>query len=211
MPDIIIIMKKFHFTPGTRGLIILAHPDDETIWLGGTIMMNPKIDWTVLCLSRSQDPDRRPKFTRVAHKLGFKFFHENLDDMERMSFLRHIASAKQLIKKNIGSTEFDFVITHGVNGEYGHRDHKSIHEAVRDLAERGILKTKAVLYLHMKRPKKRVPLLIPRAKSDMIINLPRKIYEAKKDVMSNIYGFDRNGIDASYCTALEAFAIKYYN
>lgn len=174
-------------------------------------MMNPKINWTILCLSRSQDPDRGPKFARVAHKLGLKYFHENLDDMERMSFLKHVASAKQLIKANIGSTEFDFVVTHGANGEYGHRDHKSIHEAVRDLAQRGVLKTKTVLYLHLKRPKKRVPLLIPRSKADMTIEVPKKIYEAKKDIMSDIYGFDRNGIDASYCTALEAFVIKYYN
>lgn len=194
-----------------RGLIIIAHPDDEIIWLGGVIMLNPKIEWTVLCLARSQDPDRGPKFIRVAEKLNFKYFHENLDDLGHISFLKHCEDSKKLIKKHIASAKFDFIITHGENGEYGHRDHKSIHEAVRDLAERGKLMADVFLYLHMWRPKRRIPLLIPRTKADLIIKLPPRIYEAKKDIMEKIYGYARTGIDASYCTKVEAFKIKRYN
>lgn len=201
----------FKFAPGMRGLIIIAHPDDETIWLGGVIMMNPAIDWTVLCLARSEDPDRGPKFARVATKLNFRFFHENLDDLGQISFLKHVEDTKKFIKKHIGSTEFDFVITHGKNGEYGHRDHKSIHEAVKDLTQRGLLKTKQILYLHMKQPRKRTPLLIPRLHPDLIVKLPVKIYEAKKDIMEKTYGYSRLGIDTSYCTKVEAFTIKSYN
>lgn len=193
-----------------KGLIIIAHPDDETIWLGGVLMMNPKIDWTVLCLARSEDPDRGPKFIRVAEKLGFKYFHENLDDLGEISFIKHCEDTKKIIRKHIGSAVFDFVITHGQNGEYGHRDHKSIHEAVKDLAQRSILKADYILFLHMWQPKRRTPLLIPRINPDLAINVPAKILEAKKDIMEKIYGYNRDGIDTSYCTKVEAFKIKSY-
>jgi LmbE family N-acetylglucosaminyl deacetylase len=203
-------MTNFEFKAGMKGLIIIAHPDDETIWLGGVIMMNPEIDWTVLCLARSDDPDRGPKFARVAAQLNFKYFHENLDDLGRISFLKHVEDTKRIIKKHIGATEFDFIITHGENGEYGHRDHKSIHEAVRDLAERGKLKAETILYLHMRQPRKRTPLLVPRVRPDLLIDIPARIYEAKKDIMEKIYGYSRDGIDTSYCTKVEAFKIKSY-
>lgn len=204
-------MYQFKFTSRQKALVIIAHPDDETIWLSGTIMLHPEIDWTVLCLSRSGDTDRAPKFARVAERLNFTYFHEDLDDLERYPFLKHVRLAKNLIKKNIGKTAFDFVITHGANGEYGHRDHKSIHEAVADLAARGLLKTDYILYLHYKKPKRKIPLLIPREHPDLIVNLPEKIYLAKKLIMSDIYGFAPDGIDANYCTKVEAFKIKSYN
>lgn len=193
-----------------KGLIIIAHPDDETIWLGGVLIMNPNIDWTVLCLARSEDPDRGPKFARVAAKLNFKYFHENLDDLGEISYIRHCEDTKKIIKKHIGAAEFDFVITHGQNGEYGHRDHKSIHEAVKDLAQRGILKARHILFLHMWQPKRRTPLLVPRVNPDLVISVPAKILEAKKDIMEKIYGYSRDGIDTSYCTKVEAFKIKSY-
>lgn len=204
-------MNNFDFKRQHTGLIIIAHPDDETIWLSGVIMLNPKINWTVLCLSRAADADRAPKFARVAKKLNFKFFQENLDDLETLPFQKHVKLAKELIRKNIGKTEFDFIITHGTNGEYGHRDHKSIHEAVADLAARGVLKTKTVLFLHYKKPKKRIPLLVPRNRPDLIVELPKEIYQEKINLMSNIYGFAPNGIDTSYCTKVEAFKIRRYN
>jgi LmbE family N-acetylglucosaminyl deacetylase len=203
-------MTNFKFKAGMKGLIIIAHPDDETIWLGGVLIMNPNIDWTVLCLARSEDPDRGPKFARVAAKLNFKYFHENLDDLGEISYIRHCEDTKKIIKKHIGAAEFDFVITHGQNGEYGHRDHKSIHEAVKDLAQRGILKARHILFLHMWQPKRRTPLLVPRVNPDLVISVPAKILEAKKDIMEKIYGYSRDGIDTSYCTKVEAFKIKSY-
>ena len=205
------MMKQFKLSQQKTGLVVIAHPDDETIWLAGLILLSPKINWTVLCLSRSGDADRAPKFKQVAKKLNFKYYHEDLDDMEKFSFQKHVHLAKNLITKNIGTASFDFIITHGSNGEYGHRDHKSIHEAVCDLLIHSKLNIPTALFLHYKKPHKKIPLLIPRSKADLIIKLPSKIFKTKIDIMSKIYGFDSNGIDASYCTRVEAFKIKRYN
>ena len=32
-------------------VVIVAHPDDETLWAGGTILMNPDNDWTKTTLT----------------------------------------------------------------------------------------------------------------------------------------------------------------
>jgi LmbE family N-acetylglucosaminyl deacetylase len=203
-------MNNFELKPGLRGLVIVAHPDDETIWLSGTVMLNPKIDWTILCLCRASDPDRAPKYFRILKALGAKGSIEDLDDLDRWPFQKHVQECKRQIKKHTTGLEFDFVITHGTNGEYGHRDHKSVHEAVYDLCQRGILKTSALLLLNYKKPNKKIPLLIPRTGSDMLIELPKKIYERKKQLMHEIYGFAIDGIDASYCTQVEAFKIRRF-
>ena len=53
--------------------VIVAHPDDETLWTGGAILMHPEINWTVITLCRLSDPDRSPKFPGQMH-LNFKGF-----------------------------------------------------------------------------------------------------------------------------------------
>jgi LmbE family N-acetylglucosaminyl deacetylase len=30
--------------------VIVAHPDDETLWAGGTILEHPSNDWFIVCL-----------------------------------------------------------------------------------------------------------------------------------------------------------------
>ena len=48
-----------------EALCIVAHPDDETIWVGGTILKNKDFNWTILSLCRKNDLGRAPKFRKV--------------------------------------------------------------------------------------------------------------------------------------------------
>ena len=65
---------------GKRAVVIVAHPDDETLWAGGTILLNRKYRWTVVTLCRRSDPDRAPKFFRVLARLGAEGKMGDLDD-----------------------------------------------------------------------------------------------------------------------------------
>ena len=40
--------------------LIVAHPDDETLWAGGTILSHPAWDCFIVCLCRGSDPERAP-------------------------------------------------------------------------------------------------------------------------------------------------------
>ena len=50
--------------------IIVAHPDDETLWAGGTMLSNPEWQYFVACLCRKTDPNRAPKFEKALDVLG---------------------------------------------------------------------------------------------------------------------------------------------
>jgi LmbE family N-acetylglucosaminyl deacetylase len=52
--------------------VIVAHPDDETLWAGGTILSHPSWHWFIVCLCRGSDKDRAPRFLRTMQVLGLR-------------------------------------------------------------------------------------------------------------------------------------------
>lgn len=188
-------------------LVVVAHPDDETIWMGGYILCHPSWEWTILSLCRASDQDRAPKFHLVCKALGAKGVIADLDDEDRLTQDRAARLAKKIIADlDLGS--FDLVFTHGKNGEYGHARHKSVHQAVKESVGSGKLSA-GILYgfNYAKTTRKKYSLMAARPDSDFIYPLTDKVYKKKKKIMSEIYGFDPNGIDTSYCTNPEAFKI----
>jgi LmbE family N-acetylglucosaminyl deacetylase len=61
-------------------VIIVAHPDDETLWAGGTILSHPHWSCFVVCLCRSDDKDRAPKFYKALEIMRAEGIMGNLDD-----------------------------------------------------------------------------------------------------------------------------------
>lgn len=53
--------------------VIVAHPDDETLWAGGTILNHTKWKCFIITVCRESDADRAPKFYRalkIYHSVG---------------------------------------------------------------------------------------------------------------------------------------------
>ena len=62
-------------------LVVVAHPDDETIWMGGTLLKNSeKWDTIIFSLCRKYDIDRAPKFKRACGIFSAKPFMSDLED-----------------------------------------------------------------------------------------------------------------------------------
>ena len=105
----------------TRALVIVAHPDDETIWCGGQILENPGWEWAVLSLCRGDDRDRAPKFRRACKRLHVKDAISDLEDENVERPLPSLAPVKSRIRKMLKKlrlgTGFDVLFTHGRNGE----------------------------------------------------------------------------------------------
>ena len=193
-----------------KAIVIVAHPDDETIWAGGIIMKYPKVDWTIFSLCRASDKDRAPKFKKVCKFYGVKGIISDLDDEHNYPMKRIIKEAKRIILSKINLANFNYVFTHGENGEYGHPRHLAVNLSVKQILKNIENKPEAVFYFNYKKiSKKEFSFLTFRKNSDLLLKLSNKEFNNKKKIISDIYGFDPKGIDIGYCTNPEAFKVKY--
>ena len=108
--------KIISIKEGSRCAVIVAHPDDETIWCGGTILMHPEADWTIASVCRKSDEDRAPRFDKAVAKLGARGFIADLDDGPEQIRLNS-RELKNTILDLVASLDFDLIITHGFWGE----------------------------------------------------------------------------------------------
>lgn len=200
---------QLKFERGKRALIIVAHPDDETIWMGGFILKHPGLQWTIFSLCRASDQDRAPKFRRICKLYSAKAIITDLEDNEKLTIDQTIPIIKKLITTKIGNKKFNFLFTHGTNGEYDHPRHIGVQRAVKALIKEGKLNVNTVLFFNYKRakPGKR-PSMEAKKDSDFFLRLSKEIFLKKKHLHSEIHGYAWGGIDVGYCTNPEAFKVK---
>jgi LmbE family N-acetylglucosaminyl deacetylase len=189
----------------SKALCLVAHPDDEVIWMGGTIMRNPNLDWTVFSLCRGSDADREPKFRRVAAELNVKGIIEDFNDEDTLSLEESIPGIKELILKIVNGQEFDYFFTHGENGEYGHIRHIGTHMAVKELINEGKINAKEIFFFNYKKINRKILPVVPADDSDYILELKPKEYEKKRKIVAEMYGYPYDGIDVNLCSNVEAF------
>lgn len=60
--------------------IIVAHPDDEILWAGGTIMEHPMWNCFIVSVCRGSDVDRAPKFYKALKVLKSEGTMGDMDD-----------------------------------------------------------------------------------------------------------------------------------
>lgn len=98
-----------------RRALVVAHPDDETLWFGGLLAAEPG-DWTVICCSIPRaDPTRAWKFFDACDVLGAK---------ARLLPYVETGTKEDLINLELlDLSDFDQIVTHNSVGEYGHHHH----------------------------------------------------------------------------------------
>jgi hypothetical protein len=97
--------------------IIVAHPDDETLWAGGTILNHPSWKCFIICMCRKNDPDRAPRFYKALHVLKSQGNMSDLDDGPEQSPLVG-EKVEQAILDMLPTKQFDLIISHNPSGEY---------------------------------------------------------------------------------------------
>ena len=196
-----------------RALCIVAHPDDETIWMGGTILKHKDWDWTILSLCRENDVDRCPKFKKACKRYGAKAIISDLDD-ENLKPLE-ISKIVEKIKSNLPRESYDYVFTHGENGEYGHLRHVEIHKAVKRLIETREIKCSKLYCFDYVSGKVVAPhnskIRIPVAKkdSDWLVKLNKSTQQKKYELVNKVYGFEEGIFETLSCNGEEAFGLVY--
>ena len=189
-----------------KNLVIVAHPDDETIWMGGTILQNKDYEWEIVCLCRKDDKDRMPKFSKVCKELNADYSISDLDD-EKFDDLSvdEVISKIKAMKKN---DEYDYVYTHGENGEYGHIRHLDVHKAVNKMIENKELKCKEIFYFSYKGKNAVGSFCSINKTANKFIKLSKDIHSKKLYLIKNVYGFNDESFEVKSSGNVEAFNVK---
>ncbi|MGD2093488.1 MAG: PIG-L family deacetylase [Phycisphaerales bacterium] len=184
--------------------VIVAHPDDETLWSGGLILMHPEARWTVMTLCRKSDLDRAPKFFKALEKLGADGFMADLDDGPEQKTLND-SEVQDTIIELLPSEKFDLIVTHSTSGEYTrHLRHEETAKAVLALWNSDRLFADELwAFAYEDNNREYLPRAIEQA--DISVDLADDIWRQKYDIITNIYGFDKDSFEARTTPRQEAF------
>jgi len=190
-----------------KALVIVAHPDDETIWMGGTILGLKNIDWTIFSLCRSNDPDRAPKFKKICERYNARGLISDLEDEGIMNVKKSLPEIKKRITANFAGKKFEYIFTHGYNGEYGHARHLGTHRVVKELVKNKTVTCEKLFFFSYKlNYKGNIVNYIKR--SNFATELDDKMFAEKKNIVQNIYGYGKITPEVSnYCLPKETFAL----
>ena len=184
--------------------IIVAHPDDETLWAGGTILAHPFWNCFVVCLCRKNDEERATKFYKVLKILNATGIMGDLDDEpEQKPLLNN--EVERAILNLLPQTHFDLIITHNPNGEYTkHLRHEEIGNAVISLWNKGKISTKQLWIFAYEDGNK---AYFPKATQNTSVYevLESAAWQKKYDLITDVYGFEKTSWEAQTTPKAEAF------
>ncbi len=184
--------------------VIVAHPDDETLWAGGTILSHPEWDCYIVTLCRASDRDRAPRFFRCLQELGAVGKMADLDDGPQQRPLE-ARDVQTTVLDLLPTRRFDLVLCHNPTGEYTrHLRHEEVSRAVILLWQSGQLQTDELrTFAYEDGCKRHLPRAVETA---TIYNmLPETIWQRKYRIVTEIYGFPSDGFEARTTPRAEAF------
>ena len=164
--------------------------------------------WRRLCiltLCRASDPDRAPKFRRVAEAYGAEGRMGDLDDGPDQRPLSD-EEVRAAVRALVPEEPFDLILTHGPKGEYTrHRRHEECLRAVAALwASRALRAGRMWTFAYEDGGGAYLPRAAPDA--DRIVPLSAALRRRKEWIVTDLYGFAPDGFEARVATmAVEAF------
>jgi LmbE family N-acetylglucosaminyl deacetylase len=190
--------------PRLRAAVVVAHPDDETLWCGGYILAHPEFDWRIVTLCRASDPDRAPKFRRVLEQLGAVGEMADLDD-EPDQVPLPIEQILETTARLLAGSSYSLILTHGPKGEYTrHRRHEECCRSVVELWQSGSIDTERV-WLFAYEDGGRAYLPRVRENADRRDILIESVWLEKRRLITDVYGYGADSWEAQATPQEEGF------
>lgn len=118
-------------------LFVVAHPDDESLWIGGTLKFlneRDEVDPYVICVTGRHHPQRNDEFQNALDIAGIKnrfIAAENIPDRGGIALTNLPESIEEGISE-MGLEDLDLVVTHSYYGdEHQHAQHSQLFQYVR--------------------------------------------------------------------------------
>jgi LmbE family N-acetylglucosaminyl deacetylase len=191
-------------SPATNAVVIVAHPDDETLWAGGMILTHPHYNWFIAATCRKNDPDRSRKFFLAMHNYGAKGVMADLDDGPEQRPLED-GDVQQSLLRLLPTLNFDLILSHAPCGEYTrHRRHEEVSQAVMALWQSRVISAEELwLFAYEDDHGRRLPQAIETAHH--FEALPETVRQEKYRLITEVYGFDPESWEARSVPQNEAF------
>lgn len=122
-------------TKGVNKLMIVAHPDDEILW-GGAHLIDD--DYLVVCITCGVRYDRVLEFVEVMDATNDKYVMLGYPDKtngERDNWNTVYEDISKDLKQIIELKDWELIVTHNPDGEYGHQHHKMTSAIVTDVTD----------------------------------------------------------------------------
>lgn len=184
--------------------IIVAHPDDEVLWVGGTLLAHTEWQCFIACLCRKSDPDRAPKFRKALNVFQAKGAMGDLDDGP-MQIPQDKQEITRILLELLPNVDYDLVITHNPTGEYTrHLRHEEIGTTVLNLWSDGQLSSKEVWIFAYEDGNR---MYFPQAlkTTGLYFMLSDYLWNKKYNLITKIYGFEQESWEAKATPKTEAF------
>lgn len=185
-------------------LIIVAHPYDETLWAGGTILSQPTWTCFVLSLYRGSDRDSAPKFHNALKILNSTGIIDDLNEGSEQEPL-DIIKAESKILYLLPKWHFDLIITHAPTGEYSkHIKHEEVSKAAINLWNTGKVSANELwTFAYENGNEQYYPRPIETA--PIYHKLMNRTWLRKQSIITDTYGFKQNSWEAKTTPKAETF------
>lgn len=110
-----------------KKVLFIVHPDDEILFFFKEL--NKSSDWLVICMTNAGNTIRRREFEKSMKKIGAQYKMLNFIDSSNINW--NTRKVKYSIREILNlREEWDMVLTHNYEGEYGHNQHKQLFNMV---------------------------------------------------------------------------------
>jgi LmbE family N-acetylglucosaminyl deacetylase len=184
--------------------IIVAHPDDETLWAGGTILSHPSWKCFIVCLCRGNDKERAIRFCNALKILRSEGIMGCLDDGPEQRPLDE-KEVECTILDLLPPQHFDLIISHNPTGEYSrHLRHEEVSNAVIRLWHIGKISANELwTFAYVDDNKECYPKPVENAA--IYRKLTKRIWLRKYSIITETYGFEKSSFEAKTTPRAEAF------
>ena len=120
---------------GVNKLMVVAHPDDELLW-GGLHLIDD--DYLVVCITCGPNKVRVNEFISVMNETNDKYILLGYPDKtngERDNWNSSRDGITKDLKEIINLKDWDLIVTHNPQGEYGHQHHKMTSQIMTQVVE----------------------------------------------------------------------------